>query len=164
MFAITVTAGSTVDRLARSSEQFNEHDFAAYWHGNVEWEKKNMQSDLENYSHDKDIAPKAEPSSTVRGISFGETVCRSRVFFTTANGAMGIGLETMLPNDRICILFGSVTPFILRMDDEHFLLVGECFSSGLMRGEAIAAMNAGICRERVFELRRPRGFELLCII
>ena len=148
-----MTASATVHRLARSSEQFNEHDFAAYWHGNVEWEKKNIQSDLETYSQDKDIAPKAETSSTTRGISFGETVCQSRVFFTTANGAMGIGPETMLPNDRICVLLGSVTPFILRTEDDHFLLVGECFSSGLMRGEAIAAMNAGICRERVFELR-----------
>ena len=148
-FARTVTAGSTIDRLARSPEQYDEHDFAAYWRSNVE----NAHHNLETDSDDMGIFPKAAPSPPDRGLSFGETVCRNRVFFTTANRAMGIGPETTRAGDRICVLFGSVTPFILRAVGEHFQLVGECFSSGLMRGEAIAAMEAGIVKKRVFELQ-----------
>lgn len=99
------------------------------------------------------ISPKAAPSSPDRGLGFGETVCRNRVFFTTANRAMGIGPETTQPGDRICVLFGSVTPFILRAVGEHFQLVGECFSSGLMHGEAIVAMEIGRVEKRTFELQ-----------
>ena len=152
-FALAVTAGSTVDRLARNSEQYDEQDFAAYWHSNVEYEKTYVHNDHEINLRDEDDAPKATPSSSERGITFGETICRSRVFFRTLNGAMGIGPETTLPGDRVCVLFGSVVPFILRQVNEHFLLVGECFSSGLMRGEAIAAMIAGIIQEKVFDIR-----------
>lgn len=152
-FAITLTAGATIDRLARDPEQYNEHDFAAYWLGNAEWEKQYLHQNLETWANDMRIAPKATPSDIHRGLRFGEAICRSRVFFTSANGAMGFGPPTTLPGDRICVLFGSVTPFILRPIDRHYRLVGECFAAGLMHGEAIAGMEAKIIREKVFEIR-----------
>ena len=115
-FARTGTAGSTVNCFARSPEQYDEHDFAACWRSNVE----NAHHNLETDSDDMDLSLRATPSSPDRGLSFGKTVCRNRVFFTTAHRAMGIGPETTRAGDSICVLFGSVTPCILRAVGGHF--------------------------------------------
>lgn len=78
----------------------------------------------------------------------------NRVVFTTANGYAGLGPQGLKKGDRVCLILGAVTPFIIREKelvektengkraevDEMFLLVGECYIHGLM-GEEV--MNLG---------------------
>ena len=39
--------------------------------------------------------------------------------------------------DRICILFGSTAPFVLRPIEDKHLLVGQCYVHGVMKGEVL---------------------------
>jgi hypothetical protein len=79
--------------------------------------------------------------------SVGRNLC------VTTGGYLGhvpIGSQT---GDRICILFGSAVPFVLREDkDGFFKLVGECYVHGIMDGEAM--------KERDME-SLSRDFQLL---
>jgi len=78
-----------------------------------------------------------------------------RRFFITARGYMGLGPAKMHPGDGLYILLGGQTPFILRDAGSRNLLrrssqpilgkvekpclevVGDCYTSGLMDGEAM---------------------------
>jgi hypothetical protein len=61
--------------------------------------------------------------------------------FTTTAGFLGKGSSKAEPGDMVAILFGCRTPFIVRRDADHFILMGECFVHGLMDGEAISNLD-----------------------
>jgi hypothetical protein len=75
----------------------------------------------------------------------------NRVLFTTADGYAGLGPPGLKKGDRICIILGAATPFIIRENelrdrlrdegvangDGIFVLVGECYIHGLMGGEGM---------------------------
>jgi hypothetical protein len=60
-----------------------------------------------------------------------------RAFFITETGYMGIGPDVLMAGDKICVVLGCNVPLLLRKNQEHFILVGECFVWGLMDGEAM---------------------------
>ncbi|KAI1348165.1 heterokaryon incompatibility protein-domain-containing protein [Xylaria sp. FL0043] len=64
-------------------------------------------------------------------------VCTDKRFFITRDGRMGIGPETMKENDDIVIFFGAKVPFIIRRLGSRYMLIGECYVSGLMNGEPV---------------------------
>ncbi|KAM6506424.1 hypothetical protein FSOLCH5_013405 [Fusarium solani] len=67
-----------------------------------------------------------------------------RRLFVTSKGYVGLGPAAMMEGDRIVVLFGGSVPFVLRWHDGRgWLLIGECFVNGLMRGEAVAAWRGG---------------------
>lgn len=79
---------------------------------------------------------------------FGEKfggIMKSRSFFTTYHGYVGLGSSCMLPGDKVCIFLGGITPFIIRektsVSAEHgssiWTLVGEAYVHGLMDGEGL---------------------------
>jgi hypothetical protein len=39
--------------------------------------------------------------------------------------------------DYVCIIPGCAVPFIVREDDEKYVLIGECYIHGIMDGEAM---------------------------
>ncbi len=39
--------------------------------------------------------------------------------------------------DMVCVVFGAKTPFILRKQEDNYVLVGECYMHGLMNGQAL---------------------------
>jgi hypothetical protein len=50
---------------------------------------------------------------------------------------MGIGPANMDPGDRVCVLFGGPTPYIVRpVEGKHgeYLFVGECYIQKWMNG------------------------------
>jgi hypothetical protein len=56
----------------------------------------------------------------------------------TAGGYLGYVPSSSQIGDKICILFGSPVPFVLREDEGGFFkLVGECYIHGVMDGEAM---------------------------
>jgi hypothetical protein len=61
----------------------------------------------------------------------------NRVFFTTEAGHMGIGPTSMESGDILCVLFGHDYPVCLRPVNGSFWVVGHCWVSGLMCGEAV---------------------------
>ncbi|KAG8529669.1 uncharacterized protein KY384_005150 [Bacidia gigantensis] len=64
-------------------------------------------------------------------------------FFTTTNGTIGVGLETIEPGDDICIVSAAHTPFIFRKNVgcETYAFHGEAYVHGLMDGQAFAAKD-----------------------
>jgi hypothetical protein len=84
---------------------------------------------------------------------FERTVRRvylDRSYFITDGGYIGVGSKDLKPRDKIIILYGGKTPYIIRREEEcledrhppgHDLdgqwcrLVGECYVHGMMYGE-----------------------------
>ncbi|KAK4465004.1 heterokaryon incompatibility protein-domain-containing protein [Cladorrhinum samala] len=69
--------------------------------------------------------------------------CAGRLLFTTSTGKRGVGPASMCPGDQVCIIYGTPTPFIIRKCGAgperglNYMLVGECYIDGFMRGEAL---------------------------
>lgn len=87
-----------------------------------------------------------------------------RRFFITAKGNLGSGPSEMEPDDKICILFGAKTPFILRRlastTSPRYQLVGHAYVHGIMHGEALSAMEYGMEPHGVRSLT-PNAFVLV---
>jgi hypothetical protein len=102
---------------------------------------------------DKEAAKKMITDDIVRHRLFEESLLQvgNRVLFTTANGYAGLGPQGLKKGDIICIILGAATPFIIRESelveragnedmvhgDGIFVLVGECYTHGLMGGEGM---------------------------
>ena len=54
-------------------------------------------------------------------------VAPHRKFFTTSNGLVGLGPKSIAPGDRLCVFAGGRVPFILRIEDGRYRLVGESY-------------------------------------
>jgi hypothetical protein len=61
-----------------------------------------------------------------------------RRLFGTQNGRMGLGTCAAEINDKIVLLRGCNTPLILREFNGGWKLIGECYTHGVMYGEATA--------------------------
>ncbi|KAK3989074.1 heterokaryon incompatibility protein-domain-containing protein [Cladorrhinum sp. PSN332] len=74
------------------------------------------------------------------------TACTGRRLFTTSSGMKGVGPVEMKPGDRVCIIYGTSTPFIIRKAEskreEDFLFVGECYIDELMDGKVLKNGNS----------------------
>jgi hypothetical protein len=75
-----------------------------------------------------------------------QTVLRRKVFFMSSKGYIGWGPIKMKVGDTIAVLHGGDMPFVLRQVPEKlsgtdassgYTVIGECYASGLMRGEAL---------------------------
>lgn len=62
---------------------------------------------------------------------------KERSFFYSQEGYVGLGPYITQPGDLICVLFGFNVPCVLRPVKEEFLLIGECYVHGVMKGEAL---------------------------
>jgi hypothetical protein len=60
-----------------------------------------------------------------------------RTLFVIEKGFMGLGPDRIQKGDVVAVFHGAWTPFILRPFGEEFRLVGDCYISGLMDGEAL---------------------------
>ena len=72
---------------------------------------------------------------------------RTRRFFVTADRYMGLAPGEAKLGDRVAIIYGCSTPFLIRRIDgveSSWCLVGECYIYGLMDGEAVAMNNIAV--------------------
>lgn len=68
--------------------------------------------------------------------------CSGRQLCITNRGYLGYVSSESQIGDKICILFGSAAPYILRKSKEgFFMLVGECYIHGIMDGEAMKELD-----------------------
>lgn len=60
-----------------------------------------------------------------------------RTLFMTSAGYFGLGPRTLRAGDRVVILDGGMTPFVLRQSDqsEQWKMVGDCYLNSWMDGE-----------------------------
>ncbi len=64
--------------------------------------------------------------------------CNGRSLFTTEEGYIGLAPRAAKPGDRVCVLLGSDSPFLLRpTGTKQYQLVGHCYTHGIMSGEAL---------------------------
>jgi hypothetical protein len=74
-------------------------------------------------------------------------------FFLTEKQVMGIGPPAMQEGDIICVLFGGQSPLALRPCHDHYHLLGECYVSELIGGQAIDEWKGNERKEEWFTLR-----------
>lgn len=77
---------------------------------------------------------------------------KNRIFARTESGYFVLGPAVMEKGDVVCVLFGGKLPFCLRLVGKRYLLVGECYTHGLMEGEALDMMARGELSEKEFEI------------
>lgn len=101
--------------------------------------------------------------------------CERRCLFLTLNRFLGLGCESIVEGDILCVLYDGDLPFVLCAvlsktgtdqqntaenwyddpDVDHYLLVGENYVEGLMRDEGVLAIGEG------WEFIGPIPFELV---
>jgi hypothetical protein len=83
------------------------------------------------------------------------TACKHRKLFHTQKGYIGVG-----PKGMDCsILFGAKVPLILRQMGHQYVLIGEAYIHGVMRGKVVAMWRDGglEAEERSAEHVHPLG-------
>lgn len=78
---------------------------------------------------------------------------QNRRLFITSKGYIGLGHQRAEKDDRLCILYGSPVPYILRPHSDYWTLVGQCYAHGLMNGEIGEALERGEASSQIFEIR-----------
>ncbi|KAL9609431.1 MAG: hypothetical protein Q9167_005807 [Letrouitia subvulpina] len=99
------------------------------------------------------------------GLQFNTCVTAATVnrkFFVTEKGWMGTGPPTAGPNDLVVVLNGGLAPYVLRPTESkmrhagttysEFTTLGDCYVHGIMYGEAMDRLDAGVYKEREFVL------------
>jgi hypothetical protein len=86
---------------------------------------------------------------------YGEatTSAGGRCLFVTPRGYIGVGPPTVQKGDKICILLGCDIPLIIRPIDNHYIVVGDCFVYGIMKGEVIKDIEESRLNLETFTLR-----------
>ncbi|KAI0172455.1 HET-domain-containing protein [Hypoxylon sp. FL1284] len=67
----------------------------------------------------------------------------NRRFYATANGRIGLGPSDTERGDLVVVLLGNALPVVLRKEDSHYLVVGETYTHGIMKGEIAAELDRG---------------------
>ena len=70
----------------------------------------------------------------------------------TKMGYMGLARRGARVGDVCAVLFGGAIPFLLRKVDEHYTLVSECFTRGLMEGQAVEMWKRGDIKDIMFDI------------
>jgi hypothetical protein len=65
--------------------------------------------------------------------------------FITADGSLGMvaGNCHIQVDDEVHVLFGGVTPFVLRKNWANYRLMGPCYIHGYMHGSAVEDVRRG---------------------
>lgn len=85
--------------------------------------------------------------------NFGERAQYGRRFFNTEKGYMGIGPSKIYKDDVVCVILGGEMPFILRpTENGRYKMVGQCYTHGIMDGEALGAADRGMLRFKDFAI------------
>jgi hypothetical protein len=79
-------------------------------------------------------------------------VCAHRSLFVTEKGYIGLGPWNSKKGDKVVVITGGHTPFLLREipGKDGYRLVGESYVSGLMGGEALALAGKGNVTLKIF--------------
>ncbi|KAJ3575362.1 hypothetical protein NPX13_g4060 [Xylaria arbuscula] len=90
------------------------------------------------YIEDPDNEEKQQMDSRVDSIrkSF-DNAYKGRRMFRTEGNYWGITCESVEEHDKVFVLAGADTPYVLRESGEAWIVIGEAYVHGLMHGEAV---------------------------
>jgi hypothetical protein len=75
---------------------------------------------------------------------FGSLKANGRRFCVTEKGYIGLVPPHTELGDKVCVIFGASTPFVLRDAGEgKHALVGECYMHAMMDGEVVPESGEG---------------------
>jgi hypothetical protein len=83
------------------------------------------------------------PVDTPSRVARSFTLMVGRRFGVSSDGYIGAVPGDTRENDWICVFFGIRVPFIVREQENGFTLIGDCYVSGLMQGEAVQRIEEG---------------------
>ncbi|KAF3005197.1 hypothetical protein E8E13_010776 [Curvularia kusanoi] len=91
-----------------------------------------------------------QPARDPRGLEDTSLVkyALGRRFFVSKAGHFGLAPPGAQEGDRVAVLLGAKTPFILREVSGNYQIVGESYAHGLMNGEAIDQWRQGILQSQ----------------
>ncbi|PVH81818.1 hypothetical protein DL98DRAFT_162481 [Cadophora sp. DSE1049] len=75
-----------------------------------------------------------------------------RRFFLGSSNIMGLATEGVEGGDIICVPLGCPHPMIFRKVEDHYVVIGEAYVDGYMRGKAIEMLENGELELETFEL------------
>lgn len=109
-------------------------------HANV---SKDVQSAAE------DLEPEVDSDSWSR---WATSASNGRIFARTNTGYYVLGPTAMEAGDVVCVLLGCKVPYCLRPVGSRYLLVGECYFHGLMKGEAMEKLDQNELQQVFFDI------------
>ena len=154
-FGITMTAGLLEHTAAEDDVSNHRANFCAYLM-KVHNMQPNTRRKFALAKDDRlvaDVRKEAVDGNEYHFTRDANVTWGGRKFFCTSRGFFGLGPRVLRKDDLCCILFGARVPFILRKVKKHYLLVGECYVHGIMRGEAVNMWQNGDLNEQEFELQ-----------
>ncbi|KAI2633383.1 heterokaryon incompatibility protein-domain-containing protein [Xylaria nigripes] len=72
--------------------------------------------------------------------------------FEMSGGYLGLAPSDVREGDIVCVLDGASYPLVVRQVGESYILIGECFVQGLMKGEARDILASGQASAKAMEL------------
>ncbi len=109
---------------------------------------------------------KEPPTWDIRCTWFQETLsalCADRRFFISSTGYIGFVPSATAIGDRVCVLLGGKTPYVLRLSHKkttengssslEYTFVGDAYVHGLMDGEAFDMAEKGVLGMQTFILK-----------
>ena len=146
-YSLTLVANATRG-MTLAHEALPQHlaDFSAYLY---DYFKIGMPERYVSY----ELRNAAKGGNGARFAVAARNMCNGRRFFITSKGYIGIGPAALRQHDLVCVLFGGVTPFIVKKDEDFYRFIGEAYVHGLMNGEAIEELEKGELFARSFSLR-----------
>jgi hypothetical protein len=75
---------------------------------------------------------------------------QNRRLVVTRKGYLGLGVNSCVKDDLVCVLFGCSTPVWLRRVEDHYVFWGEAYLHGVMDGEAVGGLKKGEFGEESF--------------
>jgi hypothetical protein len=76
----------------------------------------------------------------------------NRDLFLTNEEHIGKGWKTVQEGDFICIIFGCDVPLVLRLVEDYYELIGDCYIEQFMRGDAMKDFENGRMEVSTFNL------------
>jgi hypothetical protein len=159
-FSLTLIAGITTYDCAEDDIERHKRDFRAYFklwiEANYEKDSPEMEPFLSAMQESKEGEPGDDMGDAERYYIDLKLMCEGRSFLFTEKGFFGLSLCIAQPGDKICVLFGSKCPFVLREWDvdaegrKRHKLVQDSFVHGIMRGEAMKSFESGTAKEESF--------------
>lgn len=75
---------------------------------------------------------------------------RNQRLVITRKGFLGLGVNSCVKGDIVCVLFGCSTPVLLRMVGEYYNFLEEAYLHGIMNGEVIDGLERRECTGESF--------------
>jgi hypothetical protein len=96
-----------------------------------------------DYSTAIELHQAASGSDWTQYMADAKRACHNRIFFSATRGYFGIGPTVMQAGDVCCVFLGAGVPFILRKEGFRYILLGESYVHGVMRGEVLQMCQSG---------------------